>query len=125
MDQPTNTSGVYPGNDETVIVQEHWYYPTELANDLLDGDLPSRVKEEVFATAWEYSRSVIPQYTNWSRYIAFMRIIVIGTIAEFRGELVNVVDNDDILGYSLTTILDTLFKGTPGLYVPLPCRSSN
>lgn len=98
-------------------MQEQWYYPTDIANDLKGVALPSRVKEEILATAWEYSRSVIPQYNNWSRYVAFMRIIVIGTIAEFCGELVNVIDNDDILGYNLQEVLDTLFKGTPGQYV--------
>ncbi|KAJ4377137.1 hypothetical protein N0V86_006578 [Didymella sp. IMI 355093] len=107
-------SNVPLGNDENIIVQEHWYYPAELANDLKDVDFPSRVKEEIFATSWEYSRSVIPQYTNWARYVAFMRIIIIGTVAEFRGELINVVDNDDILGYNLKQVLDTLFEGTPG-----------
>jgi len=98
-------------------VQEHWYYPADIANDLGDVDLPSRVKEEMFATAWEYSRSVISQYTNWTRYVAFMRIIIIGTIAEFRGKLVNVADNDNILGYNLQEVLDILFEGTPGQYV--------
>ena len=98
MAQCSNASGVASDNDGNVVVQEQWYYPAEIANDLEGVALPSRVKEEIFATAWEYSRSVIPQYTNWSRYVAFMRIIIIGTVAEFRGELVNVIDNDEILG---------------------------
>lgn len=62
-----------------------WHYPDEIANDLQSVDLPPAVKAEVFACAWEYSRCVIPHYTNWKRYVAFMRIIIIGTIAEFRG----------------------------------------
>jgi hypothetical protein len=117
MAQSSNASGVASNDDGNVVVQEQWYYPAEIANDLEGVALPSRVKEEIFATAWEYSRSVIPQYTNWSRYVAFMRIIIIGTVAEFRGELVNVIDNDEILGYNLQEVLDTLFKGTPGQYV--------
>ncbi|KAF3043325.1 hypothetical protein E8E11_002704 [Didymella keratinophila] len=96
-----------------VIAQERLYYSANIANNLGDVDLPSRVKEEIPATAWEYSCSVIPQCTNWTRYVAFMRIIIIGTIAEFRGELVNVVENDDILGYDLQEVLDTLFECTP------------
>lgn len=48
-----------------------------------------------------------------------MRIIIIGTIAEFRGELVNGVGNNEILSYSLQQVLDTLFKGTPGHYVAI------
>ncbi|KAJ8114722.1 hypothetical protein OPT61_g3466 [Boeremia exigua] len=108
------TNEVSTDNNGDVAVQEQWHYPVEISNDLKGVSLLSRVKEEVFATAWEYSRSVIPQYTNWSRYVAFIRIIIIGTIAEFRGELVDVVNNDDILGYNLEEVLDTLFKGTPG-----------
>lgn len=50
-----------------------WYYPNDIANDLQGINLPPAVKAEVFACAWEYARSVIPQYTNWGRYVAFMR----------------------------------------------------
>lgn len=48
-----------------------------------------------------------------------MRIIIIGTIAEYRGELVNVADNNDILGYDLQEVLNTLFEGTPSQYVAI------
>lgn len=95
-------------------VRDRWYYPPDIADDLQDVDLPKAVKEEVLACAWEYTRCVIPQYTNWSRYIAFMRIIVMGIIAEFRGSLVDVTAGDNYLGYDLSATLDALFKGTPG-----------
>ena len=101
----------------TPAVGDRWYYPPELANDLQDVNIPEAVKEEVFACAWEYTRCVIPQYTNWPRYVAFMRIIVMGIIAEFRGSLVDVAAGDDILGYDLGATLDALFLGTPGQYV--------
>lgn len=92
-----------------------WHYPADIANDLKDVDLPPAVKAEVFACAWEYSRCVIPSYTNWKRYVAFMRIIIIGTIAEFRGSLFDMTSgNDNVLGYSLDGVLDDLFGGTPG-----------
>lgn len=77
-------------------------------------DLPQKVKDEIFACAWEYSRCVIPAWSNWSRYVAFMRIIVIGVIAEFRGSLVDVTADDPILGYDLDAVLAALFEGTPG-----------
>ena len=64
MAQSSNASGVASNDDGNVVVQEQWYYPAEIANDLEGVALPSRVKEEIFATAWEYSRSVITQYTN-------------------------------------------------------------
>ncbi|KAL8351287.1 hypothetical protein RB598_006188 [Gaeumannomyces tritici] len=95
--------------------KDAWYYPNDIAHDL-DGltVLPEAMKQEVYACAWEYTRCVIPQYTNWKRYVAFMRTIIIGIIAEFRGELVDVAAGDSILGYSLDGVLDALFEGTPG-----------
>jgi len=98
-------------------IQNRWYYPPDLSNDLKDIDLPTEVKGEVFACAWEYTRCVIPQYTNWPRYVAFMRIIVMGIIAEFRGSMVDVTAGDEILGYNLSEVLDALFLGTADQYV--------
>jgi hypothetical protein len=44
-----------------------------------------------------------------------MRAIIIGTIAEFRGNMVDVAASDTVLGcYSLNGVLDALFEGTPG-----------
>jgi hypothetical protein len=91
-----------------------WYFPPDIANDLQGFDLSDEVKGEAFTCAWEYTRCVIPQYTNWSRYVAFMRISVIAVIAEFRGSLVDITTGDNILGYDLSSLLATLFEGTPG-----------
>jgi hypothetical protein len=74
-------------------VRDSWYYPPDIAHDLDGIDLPEHVKGEVLATAWEYTRTVIPHYTNWNRYVAFMRIIVMGIIAEFKGDLVSVLSH--------------------------------
>jgi hypothetical protein len=68
----------------------------------------------VYACAWEYTRCVIPQYTNWDRYVTFMRTIVIGIIAEYKGDLIEVAVTDNLLGYNLTNVLADLFEGTPG-----------
>lgn len=97
-----------------MAIQNKWYYPNDIAHDLDGIDLPKETKGEILACAWEYSRSVIPQYTNWKRYVAFMRIIVIGIIAEFRGDLVDVTAGPEILGYDLDGVLDGIFHGTPG-----------
>ena len=92
----------------------HWYYPREISNDLKDIDLPAQIKEEILACAWEYARSVIPQYSNWNRYVAFMRTIVVGIVAEFRGGMIDVTaEPPKALGYNLDGILDDLFHGTP------------
>ncbi|OJI80076.1 hypothetical protein ASPTUDRAFT_33014 [Aspergillus tubingensis CBS 134.48] len=95
-------------------IQNEWYYPDDIAHDLDGIDLPKNTKDEVLACAWEYSRSVIPQYTNWERYIAFMRIIIIGVIAEFQGSIVDVTAGPKVLNYDLDEVLDELFYGTPG-----------
>ena len=93
-------------------VRNKWYYPLDIADDLKDVPLPESVKGETLACAWEYTRCVVPQYTNWSRYVAFMRTIVIGIIAEFRGSMVDVAAGDTMLGYDLGQVLDDLFLGT-------------
>ncbi|KAJ7148455.1 hypothetical protein C8R43DRAFT_518863 [Mycena crocata] len=103
-----------PGLTRAPREQDTWYYPPDIANDLKDVNLPDQVKAEVFACAWEYSRSVIPQYTNWNRYLAFMRTIIMWIIAEFEGSLGDMTAGDEILGYSLTQVLASLFEGTPG-----------
>jgi hypothetical protein len=79
---------VNPSQQRAPRERDTWYYPPDIANDLDGINLPQHVKGEIFATAWEYTRTVIPHYTNWSRYVAFMRIIVMGIIAEFKGDLV-------------------------------------
>jgi len=91
-----------------------WFYPNIIANDLKGIDLPSEVIAETLACSWEYTRCVIPQFTNWNRYIAFTRIIIIGIIAEFHGALIDVAAGDHILGYDLNELFDILFEGTPG-----------
>ncbi|KJX95711.1 hypothetical protein TI39_contig1183g00001 [Zymoseptoria brevis] len=93
-------------------VKNKWYYPQAIADDLRGVNLPAAVKEETLACAWEYTRCVIPHYTNWSRYVAFMRTIIIGTIAEFQGSLLDVAAGDEILGYDLGQVLDDLFHDT-------------
>ncbi|WNV88079.1 hypothetical protein [Umezawaea sp. Da 62-37] len=94
--------------------EDAWYYPGELADDLKGTGLPDAVVAETLACAWEYTRCVIPHFANWDRYLAFTRIIVIGIVAEFRGDLVDVAAGDELLGYDLTELLDTVFAGTPG-----------
>ncbi|KAK3332580.1 hypothetical protein B0T19DRAFT_439405 [Cercophora scortea] len=90
-----------------------WFYPGEIANDLQGVDLPAHFIGETLACAWEYARCVIPEYTNWTRYIAFARIIVIGIIAEFRGSLVDIAASNRVLGYDVDELLSTLFSGMP------------
>ncbi|EUC27463.1 hypothetical protein COCCADRAFT_41818 [Bipolaris zeicola 26-R-13] len=106
-------------SEQLVAVKERWYYPSDIEKDMKDVDIPFRAKEAVFATAWEYTRCVIPEYTNWSRYVAFMRIMIIGIIAEFRGSLIDVINDDTLLGYSLTKVLNTLSQVTNQIVIML------
>ncbi|KAH8887800.1 hypothetical protein GQ53DRAFT_784052 [Thozetella sp. PMI_491] len=100
--------------DTRELAQDTWFYPNEIKDDLLTVDLPEKFIAETLACGWEYARCVIPHFTNWQRYVAFIRIIVIGIVAEFRGNLVDVTAGDTLLGYDLNDLLDILFAGTPG-----------
>lgn len=91
------------------------FYPKEIEHDL-DGIpyLSENFIHEALATSWEYARCVIPSYTNWDRYVAFMRTVTIGIIAETDSTLVNVLAEDFRCGgHVVDEILNTLFEGTP------------
>jgi len=91
-----------------------WYYPPDIANDMQSVPLPRSVVEETLACSWEYTRSIIPHFTNWPRYIAFCRIICMGILAEVHGHLVDIMKSDEALGYNVQEQLDILFHGTAG-----------
>ena len=55
-----------------------WRYPRELDGDLEGVDLPRDIINETISCAWEYSRCIIPIYTNWNRYLCFVRIVIVG-----------------------------------------------
>ena len=91
---------------------DSWFYPPVLAEDLRHADLPHEIKAEAPACGWEYIRCVVPEFTNWDRYIALVRIVAIGIIAEFCGPMIDVTTGDRALGYSLNELIDTLFDRT-------------
>ena len=120
-DHAPSSSGSYVPKNGTHHIKpfpptpDAWYYPDELRDDLRHVGLPDHVVDEVLACAWEYVRCVIPEFTNWPRYLAFARTIVIGIVAEFSGSLVDIAAGDgDVLGYDLQALLDAIFAGTPG-----------
>jgi hypothetical protein len=109
------TSGEMSSNGyktREVSVVNHWYHPQDLANDMGGVDMPQRMKDEILATAWEYTRCVIPEFTNWFRYLAFVRCIVIGVVCEFNGNMIDVAESKQMLGYDVDQVLDALFEGT-------------
>lgn len=78
--------------------KDNWYYWEDVAHDLDGINLPQSVKDEILACSLEYTRTVIPHWTNRGRYVAFMRIIIMGIIAEFKGDLVGCCDfSKDVL----------------------------
>jgi hypothetical protein len=79
-----------------------------------DVPLPRETIAETLTCAWEYSRCIIPHYTNWPRYVAFARTIAVGILAEVHGHLVDVLASDRVLGYDVAAQLDILFGGTVG-----------
>lgn len=99
----------------TTKSRDTWYYPPEIAHDL-DGEtrLTEAQKVEIIGAAYEYTRCVIPHYTNYKRYVGFARCMIIGIIAEFRGDLMDENGGDSIVGYSLDGVLAQLFEGTKG-----------
>lgn len=41
-----------------------------------------------------------------------MRIIIIGIVAEYKGDMIDVAGSDEVLGYNLSCVLAQLFGGT-------------
>ncbi|KAH6634768.1 hypothetical protein B0J18DRAFT_486943 [Chaetomium sp. MPI-SDFR-AT-0129] len=95
--------------------QDTWFFPKEFSNDLINiPGLSPRMREEVLNTAWEYSRVVIPQYTNWTRFCCYVRLSAIGIISEYNGELTDITATNKILGYDVDELLDTMLMNRPG-----------
>jgi hypothetical protein len=91
-------------------------YPAEIDGDLRDSGLTEKERGEVLATAWEYVRCGIPEFTNWERYITFVRLTALTTVAEYRGDLIQfeeILKRDGrVLGYPVRAMLESLFVGT-------------
>ena len=92
------------------------HFPQEIEDDLRDCGLTEAERREVLNTAWEYVRCGIPEYTNRGRYITFVRLTALTTVAEYRGGLVDVdriLDPEGVvLGYPVRRMLHELFAGT-------------
>lgn len=94
-------------------IRDDWFYPIDFQDDLKGIDLSEAFIHETINAAWEYARCVIPHFTNWHRYVAFVRTLVIAVVVEFRGDLVDAT-SDNILGYNMKELLDDLFGATVG-----------
>ncbi|KAK0708426.1 hypothetical protein B0H67DRAFT_672419 [Lasiosphaeris hirsuta] len=95
--------------------QDTWFFPKEFSDDLIGiSGLSARMREEVLNTAWEYSRVVIPQYSNWTRFCCYVRLSVIGIVAEYNGEWTDITASSKMLGYDVDELLDTMLMGRPG-----------
>ncbi|KAK4444024.1 hypothetical protein QBC34DRAFT_475985 [Podospora aff. communis PSN243] len=95
--------------------KDTWLYHKFFENDLLNvpGLTPS-AREEVLTTAWEYSRVIIPHYTNFTRFACWVRFMIICIIAEYEGDVVDIAQGDKVLGYDLGELLDTMLQDRPG-----------
>jgi hypothetical protein len=94
--------------------QDTWLHHKIFASDLLriPGLGPS-AREEVLTIAWEYSRVIIPQYTNWTRFSCWVCFIIIGVLAEYEGDVVDIAQSDKVPGYDLGELLETMLQGRP------------
>lgn len=108
-----NITNVLGDDTGANVFNDRWFFLEELRHGLETFDLLERIIEEILACAWEYSRCVIPECTNWDRYLAFNRTIIIAIIAEFRGDLIPEDGSNDVIGYDLEELLSTLFGETP------------
>ncbi|KAG9249734.1 uncharacterized protein F5Z01DRAFT_668409 [Emericellopsis atlantica] len=86
-----------------------WFYPEQLRDGLEVPDLSEETIQEALACAYEYARSVIPEWKDNAKYMAFTKTIVIAVVAEFRGDLVPQDGSSIVLGYDLEGLLDSLF----------------
>ncbi|OKL55532.1 hypothetical protein UA08_09189 [Talaromyces atroroseus] len=98
---------------EHLSIQDAWFYPDDFDSDLKGVDLSDRFIHETINAAWEYARCVIPHFTNWGRYVSFVRVLVIAVVTEFRGDLIDPT-SDEILGYDVRELLYDLFGATVG-----------
>ncbi|KAF3095942.1 hypothetical protein TWF102_002239 [Orbilia oligospora] len=57
------------------VPKSRWFIPKEMQNDMLNTSLSEEMRIEVLNTGWEYTRAVIPIWSNWARYLAFARIL--------------------------------------------------
>jgi hypothetical protein len=48
-----------------------------------------------------------------------MRLAIIAIVAEYKGDMIQVVVTDNLLVYNVSTLLSQLFEGTPAQYVNL------
>ncbi|KAK5658647.1 hypothetical protein OQA88_2042 [Cercophora sp. LCS_1] len=95
--------------------QDAFFFPAEFNNDLVGiPGLSARMRAEVLNTAWEYSRVVIPQYTNWARYCCYVRLSAIGIISEYNGDLTDISSSSKMLGYDVDELLDAMLQNRPG-----------
>ena len=102
-------------NDNNDKNNDTWLFHKDFDNDLLDvPGLSPQVREEILNTAWEYSRSIIPQYTNWTRFCCWVRCMVIGIFVEYKGESIDILESNMVYGYNVDEILDTMLRDRPG-----------
>ncbi|MFF8774286.1 hypothetical protein [Kitasatospora sp. NPDC015120] len=92
--------------------KEKWCYPDDLENDLRASALSPDQRAETLGHAWEYNRCIVPEFTNWDRYVALARLCGIAVVAEVFGEMVDVLSEGPVLGYDVDDLLDTLFGGS-------------
>ncbi|MFE0104877.1 hypothetical protein [Streptomyces sp. NPDC059009] len=105
-----------PDSHKVTYLPDEWHYPDVLDDDLKDSGLAPPEAAEVISTSWEYCRCSIPVFTNWDRFLAFVRLTVIYTVAEYRGDLTDdVLEGRPLLGYDADGLLRTLFEDTPVL----------
>ncbi|KAF3297466.1 hypothetical protein TWF132_007555 [Orbilia oligospora] len=107
------SQGASATNAAVTVPKSRWFIPKEMQNDMLNTGLSEEIRIEVLNTGWEYTRAVIPIWSNWARYLAFARILTAEFTCEFCGDLFRPEETDEMVGYNLQEQVDILFGGTP------------
>ena len=103
------------GSETVAGDNDTWIWHKDFDNDLVGiPGLTEATRQEVLTTAWEYSRVIIPQYSNWERFSCWVRFMIIGILAEYEGSVLDIAMSDKQLGYNVEELFDTMLRDRPG-----------
>ncbi|MEU1984096.1 hypothetical protein [Nocardia sp. NPDC019395] len=92
---------------------DKWFYPDELEIDLEPYGVQREKIAEIVTQSWELNRCIVPEFSNWDRYMALTRLGVIAYVADYIGRAIDVVDDGPWIGYDIEREFDILFGGSP------------
>ena len=80
---------------------DKWFYPDELEIHLEPYGVQREKIAEIITQSWELNRCIVPEFSNWDRYMALTRLGVIAYVADYTGRAIDVVDDGPWIGYDI------------------------